>query len=120
MNSMINCGGKMKRKLKILLIISLCLFLSFWGISILRCEVLTIQHGNEFENGYMQTNMISEPDYLKVLNYSNISARVYYVNKYSGNVISFIKKDSSWHMTEWDTIWSKFGSADDFIWPYIR
>lgn len=37
------------------------------------------------------------------------------------NVIIFEKKNKKWIMESWDeTVWSKTGSADGFIWPLIR
>ena len=55
------------------------------------------------------------------MEYSKDNARVYYVTENSfGNMISFVKYNNNWDMVNWETIWSKSGSADGFIWPYIR
>jgi hypothetical protein len=64
--------------------------------------------------------MIGDIDYLRVLNYSDESARVYYVaqNKAGGDVVEFEKKDNEWSCSQWDTIWSDTGSASGVIWPY--
>ena len=83
----------MKKFITILIGILGC-FLLFWAGSIIRCEIITAQHGQEFENLYLQTRMIDENDYLKVMDYSNSTARVYYVRKHSmGNLITFNKQD---------------------------
>lgn len=62
--------------------------------------------------------MLNEQKYCKVLDYSDTSARVYYVgvNRETGNVIWFIMKDGNWGLDKWHTVWSKTGSADGFIW----
>jgi hypothetical protein len=82
----------------------------------------TYQHYKEFEGlEESTTNMMSKSKTIKVLEYSTISSRVYYKNSYSGNVLKFIKKDDKWVLDKWEkTVWSKMGSADDFMWPYGR
>ncbi len=64
--------------------------------------------------------MIGDIDYLRVLDYSDEFARVYYVskNKAVGDVVAFEKKDDDWLYSRWDTIWSDTGSASSVIWPY--
>lgn len=102
---------------------TLILFLLVWGISILKCEILTYYYGNQFSNIYKENTMIGDIDYLKVLDYSGSNAIVYYVSKngMGGNIIRYFKTDNSWVIDGWvKTIWSKTGSADGFIWPYIR
>jgi len=97
--------------------------LLIWGISILKCEVLTWQYGSQFEIVYRENTMMGEIDYLKVLDYSEESARVYYVSKNhsGGDVLIFSKQNGLWKYDKWErTVWSKTGSADGFIWPYIR
>ena len=112
------------RKQKIFLIIFIIIvtcFLLFWIGSILRCEVLTSQHKEEFATLYKLTNMIGSVDYLKVMDYSDSKARVYYVTKKdSGNLITFVKQKGQWKLKKWATIWSHYGSADGFVWPYFR
>ena len=108
---------------KILIIVFILSPLIIWGMSILRCELLTNQHGKEFETVYKENTMMGEIDYLKVLNYSDVSARVYYVskNRTGGDILIFSKKDNQWTYDKWErTVWSKSGSADGFMWPYIR
>ncbi len=105
---------------KIFIGIALCLFL-FWAGSIIRCEILTSRYGQQFEGLYEQTHMIDEVDYWKVMEYSDSAARVYYVTKQVyGNIITFEKQNGQWQMKVWECVWSHYGSADDFIWPYIR
>ena len=79
-------------------------------------------HGTEFTTLYEETNMLGEQEYLKVLDYSDTLARVYYVgvDDSTGCVLIFVKQDGQWTFDKWDVVWSKTGSADDFLWPYIR
>ena len=96
------------------------LFMLIWGIAILKCEILTYKYGYQFNTIYQENTMIGEIEYFKVLEYSDTYARVYYVSKNSGNVLTFSKKSGEWKYDKWEqTVWSKTGSADDFIWPYI-
>ena len=107
---------------KTLLAIVACLCL-FWVGSILKCELLTSQYGQQFVGLQEQTHMLGELDYLKVLDYSASAARVYYVgsNRSGGDILKFTKQDGDWTYLEWEkTVWSKSGSADAFMWPYIR
>lgn len=56
------------------------------------------------------------------MDYSSTSARVYYVtsNRSAGILISFVQQDGQWVLNKWKAIWSKTGSADDFMWPIYR
>lgn len=111
------------KRTKYIIIIPVVCFLLFWASSILKCEILTYLHGTEFTTLYEETHMLGEQEYLKVLNYSDTSARVYYVgiNKNGGDILQFVKKDGQWTYYKWErTVWSKTGSADDFLWPCIR
>lgn len=106
------------RKPKILcILIAFCLFM-IWFYPYAHNELLTWKYGKEFIGLQESTNMIGEVEFLKVLAYSNNSARVYYVGN-SGNILSFIKNNNVWQMKSWDTIWSETGSAEAFIWPYF-
>lgn len=104
-------------------IIVLAVFLLVWGASILKCEVLTYFYGSQFSIIYQENTMMGEIDYLKILNYSTRTARVYYVskNRTGGDILIFTKRNGKWVYEKWErTVWSKTGSADGFVWPYIR
>ena len=108
--------------MKIIKIIFISIFLLFfilWIISYTKNEILTIKYGTEFVDLYKMTNMIDAVDNLKVLFYSNGIAHVYYFDNHSGNILEFININDKWEITKWNTVWSKMGSADNFIWPYI-
>ncbi len=102
---------------------ALLLMIMFWIASIVKCEIVTNKHGGEFDTIYKENTMMGEIDYLKILIYSNESSLVYYVSKdrSGGDILIFTKKDKKWVYEGWErTVWSKSGSADGFIWPYIR
>lgn len=111
---------------KITVLSLLCLFLISWIGDLVKCEVLTHQHYDEFKEAYKQNNMLGDMDYFKVLNYCPYRtdiAQVYYVGKEKagGDVLTFqynIEK-SIWEEISWSTIWSGVGgSASEVIWPY--
>jgi len=111
----------MMNKIKYIPLILVLFFIAIWGGSIIKCEITTVQHGKKFTDLYKDTNMISSVDYLKVLNYSDTSARIYYVSKGGmGNIITVIKQDGQWAYDKWETVWSTSGSADEFVFPYIH
>lgn len=112
---------KIKHILRIIITVSIILPIILWLFALLRCEVLTLLHGDEFETVYKENTMIGEIDYLKVLDYSDTSARVYYVsaNKSGADVLIFKKQNGIWYYEAWEqTVWSSTGSASEVIWPY--
>lgn len=92
----------------------------FWLISLAKCEVLTIFHGDEFGEVYKENTMLGDMEYWKVLDISQDYARVYFVSKNhsNANILTFIKEDGKWKYKNWETIWSQSGSASEVIWPY--
>jgi hypothetical protein len=111
----------MKKRIIIAVLIILGVFISIWLGAIVKCEILTNLHGNEFTDGYKRTNMLNKIDYLKVLNYSDTTARIYYVSKgVRSDIIKFVKKDGEWELDKWErTVWDSTGSADGTMWPYF-
>jgi len=112
------------RMRKIILLITLIIvggFISYWIFSLVRCEILTLKYGNEFIGLELQNTMLDPADNLKILSYSGDTAKVYYKDKNIGNILEFNKSNETWLYIRWvDTVWSKQGSADGFIWPYFR
>lgn len=116
---------KLKRILCLMIIIPVGLFLIIWGISVLRCEILTYSFHEVFEEKYKDNTMLGELEYLKVLSCAPDVARVYFVtsgeNCIGGDILIFENKDGVWNYSGWEeTVWSSSGSADGFIWPYGR
>ena len=115
--------------LKQVILMPIVLFLIIWLSSIAWYEIKTFRHGHEFTYLYRQINMLKYapnfPKRLRVMSYSENRAVVYYSSgglfqrEGMGNVVTFEKQGGEWVWTEWNTIWSN-GSADDFIWPFIR
>lgn len=105
---------------KIFFIAILSLFLIIWLAALMKCEVLTLLHREEFETIYKENTMIGNIDYLKVLEYSEQNARVYYVsqNRSAGHILCFVKQGTRWKYDYWETVWSATGSASEVIWPY--
>lgn len=57
--------------------------------------------------------------YHKVVEYSETQAAVFYVHSgKGGSVIIFEKENNEWELVTWKMIWSHYGSAEEFYWPY--
>ena len=116
-------GSGRRAFIKRLAAIVLALVFCIWAGSLLRCELQTYRYGEAFSEAYKANTMIGEQRYWKVLSYSDEKARVYFVEKDNsfGNILSFEKDETGWTYAGWDaTVWSKTGSASEFVWPYIR
>ncbi len=104
----------------------LCFFLITWVGALIKCEVLTCQHYDEFKNAYKQDTMMGDVKYFKVLRYApnrTDIAQVYYVgkNNAAGTVLTFQYdyEIDAWKRISSCTIWSGVGgSASEVIWPY--
>ena len=105
----------------VMVFIAICL-LGYWMGSFMKCEVLTKKYGHQFE-AFTDAVGPTEIRYCKVLNYNKrLFAEVYYVEKDRefGYIKVFIFKHDRWVPIGWDAVWSRTGSADGFVWPYIR
>lgn len=113
----------MKRLIKRIALLGIMLFAAYWLVSFLHCEMLTVEHSEEFSDAWKEHTMIASVDYCKVIEYTDTYAEVYYVTESAyGNVLTFTRDSNNgdWNFYEWHTVWSSTGSAEDFIWPYIR
>ena len=109
----------MKKAIKTTVFVVIIAFLIVWATSLFWCEVLTMKHGEAFEQLYLQTNILSKADALKVLNFTDNAAEVYYITDGAcGNVMRFEKQNGAWVLESWNTVWSTTGSASGAIWPY--
>ena len=99
--------------------IIVCLF-SVWGASVIKCEILTSNHKEDFREASAEIAEIMKFDDWKVLKYSQRYAEVYYYSDGGGAVISYDQINGTWVERTWEATWSATGSADDIIWPYIR
>lgn len=110
-----------------IIIVILCFFLISWIGALLKCEVLTHRHYDEFKDAYKQNTMLGEMKYFKILEYKPYRtdvALVYYVSKGNagGDVLTFRYnyENDLWEEISWVTIWSgSGGSASEVIWPYL-
>ncbi|MDO5399052.1 MAG: hypothetical protein Q4G33_14110 [bacterium] len=116
----------MKTKLKRVLAIAAILLLAIWAKDLIKCEILTHMHYDEFKDAYKKNTMLSDMEYFKVLEYKPYRsefAQVYYVskNKTGADVLTFAYNydTHSWDEISWNTIWSETGSASEVIYPYL-
>ncbi len=93
-------------------------FLVFWLVSLLKCEILTHKYYDEFEVAYQNNTMLTDVKYFKVLSCDEKTAEVYYVSDNTGDILEFENQGGTWVEIEWQTIWSKSGSASNIVWPY--
>ena len=107
-----------------IVLIIFVVFLLFWPVSVLKCERLTDMYAHEFSDAREETNLLSECETFKILEYTESYAVGYYITigSGSGNKLYFERENGQdvWNLSHWETIWSTSGSADGFLWPYIR
>ena len=113
----------MKKKIWTLLLAICVAFVLFWAISIVKCEIQTHKYGAQFAGKEQLYTMLRPSEQCKVLQYTQTNAKVYYRTPGSGGDVLYFERDDQsgeWHFVRWETIWSATGSADGFVWPYIR
>lgn len=103
-------------------------FVLFWLSSIAVCEYNTYKYGEIFRN--VKIHDIGGEGYLKdckikILKHDTDYAEVYAVFKSELNKVGSIYyfkcvNGNDWEFEHYDTIYSKMGNADKFVWPYIR
>jgi len=112
------------KKLKYIPLVIIILFLVFWLISVIKVELLTWKHVSEFAIPDEVIAWTGEWNNTKVIDYTNDYARVY--NNFGSHLKSgaagfstnFTKENGTWEYESWGAVWSSYGSADDFVWPY--
>ena len=113
----------MKKRIAVILIIILISPILYWGISLAKCEILTIMHGHHFTEEHIASADIGDVDFLKVLSYSKNKATVYYVSdsKTFGTIHTFTKEKGEWQYDNW--YWAMWtangGNASEMVWPYL-
>ena len=117
--------GKTKNK-RILILVIMVVLIEPWIICILHCEVLTYRYAS---NEIIQTinEYIGEDDLdqIKLLEFKDLSYCIVYAkNDNSGHKFILLYNMHNdihkWRVVYWETVWSKSGSADEYIWPYLR
>ena len=96
-----------------------------WLGAIWKCNYLTDQYASQFENfqeiGFDFMHPWDDDYDLRVLSYSETKATVYYYADTGGEKAFFIKDNDTWKYQATKAIWSRQGSADDYIiWPYFK
>ena len=101
-----------------LIIISIILC---WGSSYIKCEINTSKYGEIFKDVLNSENDYDTTGKIKVIKYSENSAKIYLVSKKYKYGVELCYKNINGKMKRISdkVIWSQ-GSADEFIWPYIR
>lgn len=117
----------MKKYIILLCIIVLLILLS---IPYVKVEILTHRYGEEFYDKYMSEGeyylYILDIAYLKVYDYSECEATVYYmsIDKDFSIMVDFVRNnaDSEWEFSgKWRHIYAPDGNGGSvFIWPYYR
>ena len=94
--------------------------ISMWLATLIKIDIQTNAHYEEFEFAYMDNTMLGDMEYFKVIYYDEKIAQVYYVSAgmADANLLEFEKQGQRWVEIYWNTIWSDTGSASDVIWPY--
>ena len=113
-------SSTIKKKSIIIIVVSFLIFMLFFPY--IKAEYYTTKYGSQFKDLYSLTGMIDGVEFCKVVEYSNDSAKVYYVEKdiHATHYLYFSRdiKSNEWILISWETIWSKYGSADDLPWPF--
>lgn len=108
----------MNRILKCCLVI-LIVFFFIWILALAKCEISSILHREEFYGlDESTTNMVEKAENVKVLKYNAGNAKIYYYDKSGACVFEFKKKNDTWEMITWNSVWSSQGNASDIVWPY--
>ena len=94
----------------------------FWAGSILHCEHLTRQYYTDdmLTACVEQTGFIQSDAEIKILEYESDYAKVYARSADSCDAVLLVREGEAWKVASWNCIWSKQGSADEILWPYIR
>lgn len=110
----------MKRIIKNIAVLGITIFMMVWGYALLKCEILTYLHWQEFYGLDKLNAPVIKSETVKVLEYSETKAKVYYVDDRGGLILEFIKKDEQWISIRSKYVWSQGGTADGLMWPYGR
>lgn len=92
-------------------------------LSILKCEIITIIHGEEiFGKSYIDNGLNIKNGYFRVLSYDNSNVKVYEANINKGGFIWEYRNINGKWILIFKTplcVWSKTGgNAAETVWPY--
>lgn len=133
---------KKSKKIVMISVIFLLLFLTYLFTPYVMVDVLTAKHGAEFSALYSVNGFYHDIEYLKVFQYRDEKVDLAYLDKNglrrelevlnddcavvlyieenhsSAALFIFHDEDGKWELSSWDVVWSHSGAADGFIWPY--
>lgn len=101
----------------------LFILLEPWLASLLHSEILTAKYCDESIFEACDAHGMLATDAIKILDYEPFAyCKAYGKSAEAGNVAILVYEFASdeWNVVSWHTVWSKSGSADGFVWPYIR
>ena len=108
---------KIKKLIRKLILISISAIFAIWLISMFKSDIHTKLHSDEFEN--IQSNGVTLGDNLKIINYTDDYAKVYYTgNRY--DLLTFSKLGDKWIVRTHKVV--KYGEDEFsrvFVWPYF-
>ncbi len=108
------------KMIKRFFLVAIVVYIALWSFALIQCEINTNRLKGELP---VLEDIYGEHNYnkVKVLYYNNCYACVYATTDHYGNMYHLKKEHSqNWEQYAWECIWSRNGSADGFIWPYIR
>lgn len=111
--------------IKRVVLIALCAGLVFWLGSLAACEYDSWRYGGQFREVMVHDisgERFLEDETIKVLRYGETEAEIYTINpNYCGCLYWFERvSGQEWVYTDWDVVWSTSGTADHYVFPYIR
>ena len=134
-------GFVLKKKFLVFLGVITILLLLFLLKPYVMVHHLTKEYGSEFCELYSENGFYSDIEYLKVFQYRDKKADIYYLgntglkkelsnltqeyavvlyveeNHSSASIFIFYDENGQWKLVSWSTVWSSFGTADGFMFP---
>ena len=124
-----------KRSIIYTLVLILIIPVVMWVGALAKNYMLTVMHKDQVEN--IQFSIYEEEPYLwldwyRITSYSEEKIEIYYVNEFDdykmgdrviesykiGGKVTLYYESSGWYHTDTSVLWSRAGSADNYIWPY--
>ena len=110
----------MKSKIIKILIACFVVIFLFWLLSVIKINIQTLIYGSEFFVPEEEIFWIGENGNLKVIEYTQHYAKIYYISDHGGFIINFSNIENLWNYDGWSVVWSTTGNANGFIWPYFQ
>lgn len=104
------------------LTLAACVFVT-WLVPVCVNGFLTIRHGDEFKDGYSSVGLFRKCNFMRVVNYNDETAEVYYAfdGYQSGNIFRFVRDEyGGWRLDGWEVVWT-YGTdgGNRVYWPYF-